>query len=400
MINNVVNSVQTGQINNYFDSIISLLPSHIFWKDTNGVYLGCNQLHAINAGFSSPNKLIGKTDHDMAWKGAADTLRQIDHHVIETGNTVTLEEVGVLANGVKSTFLTQKISLKNNQNEIIGILGVSVDITPQKTAEQREKVALSAKAKAEEETRQAVMILAGSMAHDMRTPLASLNILASQLDDMIGKLVENFNIICHDGLPAEIQDSLRRIKMYADAPQYMNVTVSEMNNFINDSLKALSRVLTGNVTSDDLVVCSLEYCVSNALQRYPYASDELCLTHWDHNYDFEFYGNPVLFFRIIFNLIKNALYQIHKNGKGQIYLSACDGGEVNIFKVRDTAGSVSQQDIAHFFDGYQSNKKQDFGIGLAFCKLTMQSFGGDISCHGVEHEYVEFELRFPKVPKK
>ena len=64
--------------------IMNNIPQAVFWKDRDLVYLGCNQAFADDAGFSSPEDIIGKTDFDMPWKEQAEFYRADDRRVIET----------------------------------------------------------------------------------------------------------------------------------------------------------------------------------------------------------------------------------------------------------------------------------------------------------------------------
>jgi len=61
---------------------------------------------------------------------------------------------------------------------------------------------------------------------------------------------------------------------------------------------------------------------------------------------------------------------------------------------KDTAGGVTQETVDNIFNGYQTTKAEGTGVGLAFCKLTMQSFGGEMSCHLVDGDCIEFRLKF------
>src|SRR3990167_7855268 len=67
------------------------------------------------------------------------------------------------------------------------MVGISLDITEHKEAEARERAAVI-EAKSEAETRQAVMILAGSITHDIRTPLAAINLKISHLKHFLPEL--------------------------------------------------------------------------------------------------------------------------------------------------------------------------------------------------------------------
>gem|GEM_PF-4437705 len=62
--------------------IIASIPVAIFWKDRDSRFLGCNQRFALDAGYSSPEEMIGKTDADMVWKDQASLYRADDAAVM------------------------------------------------------------------------------------------------------------------------------------------------------------------------------------------------------------------------------------------------------------------------------------------------------------------------------
>lgn len=65
--------------------ILDSIPQYIFWKDTNSVYLGCNQRWAELVGLTEPKEIIGKTDDDLPWLlGEADIYRERDRQLIVT----------------------------------------------------------------------------------------------------------------------------------------------------------------------------------------------------------------------------------------------------------------------------------------------------------------------------
>jgi len=131
------------------------------------------------------------------------------------------------------------------------------------------------------------------------------------------------------------------------------------------------------------------------LDEYPYLENEKALIHWDTSHLFTFMGNPLLFYRIMFNLIKNSLYQIREKGHGEIFIRAEQTETHNVLYFKDTAGGVTQDIIDNIFNSYQTTKAEGTGVGLAFCKLTMQSFGGEMSCHLADGDCIEFWLEFP-----
>src|SRR5262245_7897476 len=95
--------------------LFNALPGNVYWKDINGIYLGCNEYMARNAGLASPADIIGKTDFDLPWKEHADDLRIIDDEIIKSGIAQVIEEEEKLANGQLVTFITAKKPLRDEK---------------------------------------------------------------------------------------------------------------------------------------------------------------------------------------------------------------------------------------------------------------------------------------------
>src|SRR5579862_5260434 len=122
------------KIDTYISNILNAVNSSIYWKDKEGHYLGCNLFAAKMVNLNSPDEIIGKTDYDLFSKGEADTYRKHDLQVIKKAKPVVVEELGVRPDGTKFWHLSSKQPLYNNE-EIVGIVGSSIDITAQKEAE-------------------------------------------------------------------------------------------------------------------------------------------------------------------------------------------------------------------------------------------------------------------------
>src|SRR5205823_2399419 len=115
-------------------SIIDHIPYAVVWKDRNSVYLGCNKNAVQNLGLTAPEELIGKTDYDMSvTKEQADFFVQSDRAVMETAQPLlNVEEAQLRPGGAQAVLLTSKVPLRDDSGRVIGLVGISTDITDRK----------------------------------------------------------------------------------------------------------------------------------------------------------------------------------------------------------------------------------------------------------------------------
>ena len=385
-------------IRNYFVRLIRCMPNNVYWVDKNGITLGCNNDVLKFVGVEKLEDIVGKSYEEITeiagWtKEQGLRLKNADQEVIRTGRAkVNLEEpVFYDSKGEAVHYLSNRFPLYDDNGEIIGIVGVSINIADRKKIEAE----LKASQEREAEIRRAVMILSGSMAHDLRNPLIVSRMTASSIKKYFSKLTDAYKKAQAAGLVDGEELTHYQLDYLANAPDKLLEYIEQMNTFIDDDLKTISHVVSGSKSRDDLIECRINSCVTKAISHYPFEAGEKELVDWQSGGDFVFLGNPVLFYRIIFNLLKNALYQIKKHNKGKIYISTELKGDANILSFKDTAGGVTNEVVFNLFQDFNTTKKEGTGIGLAFCKFTTQSFGGDIIAQCVDEDYIEFVLSFP-----
>jgi PAS domain S-box-containing protein len=120
-------------------SVIDHLPSGVFWKDTDSVYLGANDVFAHDTGVHSYKDLIGKTDKDLPLvSDEHDYFREIDLEVMKTGKPkLNVPTVLHHMDDEDGWGYTSKVPLFDQQQHVYGVLGVYTDITELKKTEER-----------------------------------------------------------------------------------------------------------------------------------------------------------------------------------------------------------------------------------------------------------------------
>jgi len=123
------------------------MPDAVFVKDLEGRYLLFNQGAAKVVG-KPVEEVIGRDDTAVFGPEDAKQVMENDRWVMESGETRTAEEVLTSA-GAKRTYLAIKAPYRDRQGNIIGIVGISRDITDRRHAEDqiREQATLLDKAR-------------------------------------------------------------------------------------------------------------------------------------------------------------------------------------------------------------------------------------------------------------
>ncbi|MEI7869938.1 MAG: EAL domain-containing protein [Candidatus Methylumidiphilus sp.] len=123
---------------NLLSTIIDTAPVRVFWKDRNLRYLGCNRAFAQDVGLECPDDVNGKDDHQMPWADLAELYRTDDREIIESGIAkLCYEEPKANTSGQEMWLQTSKVPLRNQGNEIFGVLGIYEDITERKKTQDR-----------------------------------------------------------------------------------------------------------------------------------------------------------------------------------------------------------------------------------------------------------------------
>jgi PAS domain S-box-containing protein len=112
-------------------ALIDSIPDLIFFKDKDSVYLGCNKAFEIYSGLEE-RELIGKTDLDIASHEVAELYRRKDREMFASGKALRNEEWIPFKSSGGAYFDTLKTPYYGPDGELLGLIGVSRDITERK----------------------------------------------------------------------------------------------------------------------------------------------------------------------------------------------------------------------------------------------------------------------------
>ena len=362
-----------------FEKLISNLPAHIYWLDTKGNVLGCNEKQAKSAGFKNSKAIIGKNVYDILPSKGLRKLKKTNEKVMSSKTVQIIEEPLHWKDGGSAVMLSYKIPLQDTHKKVSGILGVSVDITEQK---KLEKSLIKAKEKAEAASKAKLDFLA-IIAHELRTPLHAM---VSGVD----------HFYRHSG--SKVSDNYGTLKSMENAS---NLLLENVNQIL-DYTKLKAGKVEFHWLPFDLFEL-LEECIDLLTAMSNKKRIALALTQYDAKLPRYFIGDPVHIRRIIINLISNA---IKFTDKGGVYLT------VNCIEknkqhatmsiaVRDTGVGIPEEARVSIFEEFSQVKSghdtgySGTGLGLAIVLNLVNNFGGDIKVDGVLGEGSTFTVNLP-----
>ncbi len=118
--------------------ILNTIPQHVYWKDHELRYLGCNNAFARDVGLQNSSKLIGKTDFALPFpEEESEYQREKELGILNTGKPeYRNEEVRRQVFGKKMWVEASRVPMRDGEGDIIGIMGTYLDITGRKKAEE------------------------------------------------------------------------------------------------------------------------------------------------------------------------------------------------------------------------------------------------------------------------
>ena len=115
--------------------LLDTIPIPVFYKDTNGIYTGCNQAFADFLG-KPKDEIIGRTVYEVSPRDLADIYHRADEELIHHPGTQVYETSVVSTEGIRRDVVFNKAAYLNEDGTVGGLIGTILDITKRKNVER------------------------------------------------------------------------------------------------------------------------------------------------------------------------------------------------------------------------------------------------------------------------
>lgn len=368
---------------NHFLYLQDQLPDRFYFKDRESIFRGGNRAWYEFHGFKSLSDAVGKSDFNsgLFTPESAQEIFEQEQEMMRTGVGLHKREHHIDENGRSIYADSKKVPLYNPKNEIIGLVGLTRDVTEQVTTEQAlEKAKLEA-----EQAAKAKSSFLAVMSHEIRTPMNGVIGCASLLGST--------------PLSPEQEQLVHTIQSSGESLLVL----------INDILD-YSKIEAGKINLENTPF-QLHLLIEDCIELF---SKQVADKQLEINYFIEadvpltLNGDATRIRQIINNLVGNAI-KFTEQGEVFIDVSLTTLDSHNhrcglLITIRDTGIGISDDNKSNLFNAFTqadssiTRKFGGTGLGLVICKKIIEQLEGDIWFKSVLGEgttfYVTLKLDF------
>lgn len=355
---------------NFIESLIFTIPIPVYYKNTQGVYQGCN-FHFAALFNKRPQEIIGKTCSDLFSETMAQEICLADEELIRDHFSKTLYwDICSEHDEETRHFKVCRAAYKNAFGRTSGILGVCIDITENIKIENEYK---KAKEIAEKTSLLKDEFIA-NISHEIRTPL---------------NIIQGISELLNQNVTSDTEEYLSTLKIASK-------NMCEIINTIFD-LNKLEKGIE-NLENSDFDLFELLSDIFRVFLQPAEDKDLRFYLHVDHSLPQFIHQDKIKIKQIITNFVNNALKY---TTKGEISIQASMQNHIIKIGVRDTGIGIKKEYHHFIFDRFtqidSSTKRKisGLGLGLNIVKKLCSLIGAEITMKSEYQKGSLFEISFP-----
>jgi PAS domain S-box-containing protein len=365
-------------------ALIDQLPDYLWVKDLGSRFVVANLALARDSGRPRSTDMIGLTDFDLHERFRATDFHSKEQDILRSGEPMLDEEEAVIdSTGNKKWFSSSKIPVRNDDGEIIGLLGVARDITLRKKAEALRLRALELEENSKELSRalnkerkvNALQRQFVAMAsHEFRTPLAIIDGAAQRLTRRKGEYSADF---------------------IAEKSQQIRQAVNRMVELM-ESILSFEKLEVGalQVQPD---TCQLDDIVLGCCVQQRDLSKSFSIVVDIDALPRTIMADSSALIQVFTNLLSNAVK--YSANSRTIEVRGWSEGDYARVSVRDFGLGIDEDDLRHMFERYfrarTSTGIAGTGIGLNLVKLIVDLHGGTVEIESKKGQGSTFTVSLP-----
>jgi PAS domain S-box-containing protein len=351
--------------NNILENIIENAPIIIFWKDRNGIYRGSNKLFLELMNLEDEKELLGKKDSDFNIIENEDFMSDDEYVMTNKKPKLNYTETISTKNDDIRILNTSKVPLLDENDNVIGVLGVIQDITNQ--INNQNKLKENELLLIQQSKLASMGEMIANIAHQWRQPLSIISTSATGI-----KIQKELGMLDDDS-------EIKALDCINENAQYLSNTIEDFRDFFKKSkIKSL-------INLDDLLEKTLKLILIRLKNK------EITIVKNSFDIEFESYEREMI--QVFMNIINNSIDAFeNKNYDKFIFFETEKFENKIVIKIKDNAGGIDEHIIDRIFEPYFTTKdpKQGTGIGLYMCnEIVLKHLNGKIFVENETFDYLD-----------